>query len=189
MKKVRKKKMSTKKVQSFSLLEIIVSISILVLISALLGVKVVDLIGEHRFKSSVQAFADDLKQLQVLSVSHGSDFSIYLYLQGGAYYYECISEAELKIGPLYSRHLLKGVSSVSIGEKKQESVMLSISSTGKVDPTIALGFHLKEIEGDDQGIWLDLRQPLTIALTTQKPKPLERISMPSMPKIQPSVDK
>ena len=181
--------MSSKKTQSFSLLEIIVSLSILVLISALLGVKVVDLIGEHRFKSSVQAFADDLKQLQVLSVSHGSDFSINLHRYGGVYYYECASEADLKIGPLFSRHLLKGVSSVSIGDKKQESVMLSISSTGKVDPTIALGFHLKDMEENDQGIWIDLRQPLTIAITTQKPKPLEIISIPSMPKIQPSVDK
>lgn len=189
MKKLNQKTMSSKKAQSFSLLEILVSLSILVLVSALLGVKVIDLIGEHRFTSSVQAFADDLKQLQVLSVSHGSDCAIYLYRKKGAYYYECVSEADLKVGPLFSNHLLKGVSCVSIDQKKQERITLTISSTGRIDPAIAFGLHSEEIEMSDRDLWIDLRQPLIIAIATEKPGLIETPPMPLSPKNHPVIDK
>ena len=77
--------MKSKKAQCFSLLEIMVSLAILVLVSSLLGVKVTSLIAEHKFNNTAQGLLDDFKQLQILSISYGTDCELKLYKKKGAF--------------------------------------------------------------------------------------------------------
>lgn len=176
-----KRKMRTKKKQGFSLLEILVAISILVLVSALLGVKVVDLLAEHKFKNASQAFLEDLRQLQALSVSHGTDCSISIYKNKGDFYYSCASEADLKLAPFFTPHSLKGVKNLSINQKKCDIATLTIYSTGRIEPNILLGLHKQEGNLLEKSLWIDARKPLLISASEKLPVfPLTPIA-PSMP--------
>jgi len=172
--------MKSRKAQCFSLLEIMVSLAILVLISALLGVKVTSLISEHKFNNSVQSLLDDVKQLQILSVSYGTDCAVKLYKWKGAFYYLCTSEAPIPRGPLFSPHLLQGVKAVSINGKKSDGLKFTLFSTGRVDPAIYLGMHREEIDSPDS-LWIDTRKQSLITLSHKLPSRLTESVIPQMP--------
>ena len=175
--------MKSKKAQCFSLLEIMVSLAILVLVSSLLGVKVASLISEHKFKNSAQALFDDIKQLQILSLSYGTDCELKLYKRKDVFYYLCTSEASIPRGPLFSPHLLKGVNALSINEKKTDSLKLTLSSTGRVDPAILLGLHREDIDSPNS-LWIDARNQSLITFSHKSPSPLTASVIPQMPEIE-----
>jgi hypothetical protein len=172
--------MKSRKAQCFSLLEIMVSLAILVLVSALLGVKVTSLISEHKFNNSVQSLVDDVKQLQILSVSYGTDCAVKLYKRKGTFYYVCTSEASIPRGPLFSSHLLHGVKAVSINGKKSDSLKFTLFSTGRVDPAISLGLHREEIDSHGS-LWIDTRKQSLITLSHKLPSRQTASVIPQMP--------
>lgn len=182
--------MRSKKKQGFSLLEILVALSILVFISALLGVKVVNLLSEHKFKNSSGAFIEDVRHLQVLSVSHGTDCSIAIYKNKGDFYYACSSEAELKLAPFFAPRLLKGVKALSIDQKKCDRVSFTMYSTGRIEPGSLLGLHKQEEDLLGPSFWIDARKPLVISVSEKLPSFPVFSSAPPMPRQEvPSIDK
>lgn len=169
-----------KKRRPFTLLELMVCLMLMAMITALLGIKVYDFIGDHRFRSSVEDLFTDIRQLQVLAVSHDCDMEVRMFRKNESFYYECFTEAPLKKTGLFQKHSLKGVISLTCGDRPVSAYTLRVYSSGRIEPQELLGFHPKPSKDSSFSLWLNLTRPL---LLTMGEKPLLKIEevLPPMP--------
>ena len=158
----------------FTLLELFIALSVLLLISGIVGWSVKDAIDKHRFQSSVDRFAVQLRELQALALSYQSDMEVEFSCEGKMIQYCRKSEEPLSI---FQKGLvsLEGVTEVLFNEKKSETFKLNILSSGRIDPSGVLHFKQK-----DNSLWVDFSLPSLVKVCSTQPKKKELV-LPKQP--------
>lgn len=169
MKKTTIRMMRSKK---FTLVELFVALSILLLVAGVVGWHVKGAIDHHRFQSSVDRFAVQLRELQALAMSYQSDMEVEFSRDGKLLSYSRNTDEPLSI---LSRSLvsLEGVTGVLFNGKKKDALRLAVLSSGRIDPPGVLHF-----QQNGESLWVDFSTPLLVKVTNKAPEK----HLPSMPK-------
>lgn len=161
-------KMNTLKVkrgeQRFTLIELFIALSVLLLLAGVIGWHVRGAIQHHHFQNSVDRFAVQLREMQALALSYQSDMEVEFSQKDAKISYCRKAEEQTTIFDR-AKVSLKGVTSVLFNEKKDEKLKLTILSTGRVDPPGIL--HFKQGENS---LWVDFSKPLLVKVTKEPPK-------------------
>lgn len=153
-------KVRTKK---FTLIELFVTLSILLLLAGVIGWNVKGAIDHHEFQSSVDRFAVQLRELQAFALSYQSDMEVEFSRKGALIEYRRVTDEPLSIldKGLVS---LNGVTEVLFNGKKRDTFKLSILSSGRIEPAGVLHFQQK-----GESIWVDFSSPLLVKVSHQSP--------------------
>lgn len=154
-----------KRKSSFTLVEILVSLSILALVSTLVGFKVVDLLKSHRFKASIEGLYGHIKELQALSLCHAADFEITLYSKQGRFFYICSNDADIKKGALFSSSFpLLEVNALQFNHEDVSSITFLISSSGRIYPKGPLILRSDKGSPSRSGFLINTQEPFLLSL-------------------------
>jgi prepilin-type N-terminal cleavage/methylation domain-containing protein len=156
------KKMKPKR--GFTLLELCVALSILLLVAGVVGWQVKGAVERHGFESSVDRFVLQLREMQSLALSYQSDMEVELSQIGQKITYHNSSDEPLKIIDRTCVHL-KDVSKFLFNGKKRDALKFRISSNGSIEPSGVLHFHHK-----GANLYVDLSTPLLVKVTSEPPK-------------------
>ena len=153
-----------KKSCPFTLIEILIALSILASVSVLMGVKVAHLLKNYRFKASTEAFLYHMKELQALALSHSIDMELYIYKDKKGYQYVCHNDAGLIKGTLFDTPVpLKELLGVRFDAEPISNIRFLISSSGRISPRGILSF-LKEHQNNEGMMYLDTSEPYLLSL-------------------------
>ncbi|HEY5260449.1 MAG TPA: prepilin-type N-terminal cleavage/methylation domain-containing protein [Rhabdochlamydiaceae bacterium] len=148
----------------FTLMEILICLLILSIAAGTIGIRIVDALSSHRFHLGVGEFASQVKELQLLAMTHRADMELHLFKDKEEWKYQNKSEPSLKVGVLMNPLSLGGASTVKLNGKIVSSLPFQIYSTGRVEPAGVL-----EFQRDEEKIWIDMREPLHIKICNRYP--------------------
>jgi prepilin-type N-terminal cleavage/methylation domain-containing protein len=152
--------------KAFTLIELFVALSVLLLAAGVIGWNVKGAMDRHRFLASVDQFAIQLRELQVLALSYQSDMEVEFSRKGEMISYRRKSDEPLTILDR-GRVSLDGVSEVLFNGKKKDTFKLNVLSTGRIEPSGILHFKQKE-----ENLWVDFSTPLLVKIRNTPPYPL-----------------
>ncbi len=160
MKRISKRTRS----RNFTLIELFITLAILLLVAGIVGWNVKGAINHHRFQSSVDQFAVQLRELQSLAVSYQSDMEVEFSSEKGLIGYSRKCDEPISILNA-ARVSLKGVNVVLFNERKKDTLKLTVLSSGRIEPAGVLHF-----QQGDENLWVDFSAPLLVKVTNQPPK-------------------
>ncbi len=169
-----------RKVRAFTLLEILICLAIISLLTTLLGIKVSDLIGHYRFRSSARLFLTECNHWQIWALTHQCDVDLSLDLTDKGWRLQAASE-----DPAFCHappHLFRGLQEIHWNGKKRDHIFLKVYSTGRIDPAGIIRLQSKE-----EIAWIDLSFPYRLYDMAPKQRVLEIPVNPSLKSAQPSV--
>jgi hypothetical protein len=156
-------------------LELFITLSILAITAGLLGWHFKGAFDHHRFQNEVDQFVIHLKQLQTQALSYQTDIGVVLRQGPDGASYQDFTDDRIKGVDIAKKTKWRGISSFTHEKHKVAELKLHIFSTGRIDPPVILVF----CQGEKK-LYLDLRTPLKIALSSDAPQTLDPI--PSQPK-------
>lgn len=149
--------------KNFTLIELFITLSILLVIAGMVGVHVKGAIDHHRFQSSVDQFAIQLREMQALAVSYQSDMEVEVSKNNGLLSYLRKSDEPISILSA-ARVSLKGVNNVLFNEKKNDAVKLTVLASGRIEPAGVLHF-----QQGDENLWVDFSTASLVKVLNQSP--------------------
>lgn len=149
---------------AFTLLELCVALSILLLVAGVVGWQVKGAIERHGFESSVDRFVLQLREMQCLALSYQSDMEVELSQIDRKITYHNSSEEPLKIIDRTRVHL-KDVSKFLFNGKRKDALKFRISSNGYIEPSGILHFNHK-----GANLYVDLSTPLLVKVSSEPPQ-------------------
>ncbi len=168
-------KQNRKASKAFTLIEICTAVAILVVIAGVLGWHIHQIVSMHRFHHQVDQLTLELRKLQTLALTYQTDIELKIYSKGNQFHYSISSDSPIQsIKPALEQNL-PNVRQVLLNNSNQQTIQLKVSSTGAIEPKGIIKFY-QAADNQDQGLWLDFRQPLLIKLFSPAPKNLEDIN-------------
>ncbi len=150
--------------RAFTLLEIMVCLLILAAAAGAVGIRIVSALSSHRFHVSVGDFVSQVKELQLLAMTHRTDMELRIFKDRGEWKYQTKIEPSLKVGCLTTPFSLGAAAEVVLDGKAFPALPLSIFSSGRIEPRGVLEFRCRE-----ESIWVDMREPLHIKICNRYP--------------------
>ncbi len=150
--------MGRNKKHSFTLLELMICLSLISLVGTLVAIKGMDLVAHHRFTSSLQEVLFDLQRHQILAMTEGRDVLCKIAKNPeGAYFASFTFDG--KDAP-YSSHLLKEISQIRFQGKIISEFESILYSTGRINSLGVLSFEAKKHNEDP--LWIDFSYPICL---------------------------
>ncbi len=166
-----------KTARPFTLLEIMICLLILSVAAGAIGMRIADALSTHRFHLAVSDFTSQLKELQLLAMTHRADMELRLFKDKEEWKYQNKSEPSLKVGSSAAPFLLSGSQMVFLDGKTFTELPLQIYSSGRIEPHGVL-----EFQTETEKIWVDMREPLHIKICNRYPPKEEYITqLPEFP--------
>ena len=150
--------------RAFTLLEIMVCLLILAVAAGAVGIRIVDALSSHRFHVSVGDFTSQVKELQLLAMTHRTDMGLQIFKDRGEWKYQTKIEPSLKLGCSTYPFPLSGTAHITLDAKPFSSLPFSIYSSGRIEPRGVLEFR-----DGEESIWVDLRESLHIKICNRYP--------------------
>ena len=142
--------------KAFTLLELMVCLVLIGLLGALIGVKGIDLLAHHRFRSSLQTWLLDVGRAQILAMHQKCDVVCTLSkTQDGRYRAILVSDSPMFSSSVYH---WKDVAKISFEGKPIDTLSIAFSPTGRIFPQGILQIIPRREEKDT--IFLDLSYPV-----------------------------
>jgi type II secretory pathway pseudopilin PulG len=165
--------LQSSKIRPFTLLEIVIVI-VLIGIMAVFGTwSLTDLLAQHRRQAEVDELQNFIQELQIEALALQSDLEITFTKDKDKL--EVRSKTAEKI--LHKRTVvLKGVRAFKFRDLVKPSHTLQIFSTGRIEPQ-----GLFEIEREKGSVFIDVRQPLLVKFSDQRPVVMNE-AIPDKPK-------
>lgn len=148
----------------FTLLEIMICLFILSVAAGAIGMRIVEALSTHRFHLAVGEFTSQVKELQLLAMTHQTDMELHIFKEKGEWKYQNKVEPSLKIGARTAPASLNGTSVIKLEGKTFAALPFTLYTTGRIEPKGVL-----EFQGDDEKVWVDLREPLHIKICKEYP--------------------
>ncbi|MES2345225.1 MAG: type II secretion system protein [Chlamydiota bacterium] len=158
---MNRKKMNLKK--TFTLIELFIALSVLLLVAGVIGWNVKGAIDHHRFLGSVDRFAVQLRELQALALSYQSDMEVEFSRKGELISYMRKTDEPLTILDR-GRVSLDGVTEVLFNGKKRDILKFNVLSTGRIEPPGVLRFQQKK-----ESLWVDFSTPFLVKIRSTAP--------------------
>ena len=169
------------KTLSFTLIEVLIALSLIALIGGSIGWHVNRLISHHRFQSEATSLCQALQEAQFLSVIGQTECELHIYREEKGLFYRLKTDEPSSLLDQNPK-ALKGAKSLTLNNVRVPHVHFKILSSGRIEPVAILGLHHREENPlDSQSIWLDLQTPIQIKLLNEKPRKFH-LPIPSMPK-------
>jgi len=153
-----------KEKRSFSLLEVLIVLSLISMLSSSLFYSLNHLLAHHRFYSEVRGVEQLLEELQIEALVLQSDMTVHLYQNKGKWHL-CSNPQEAILRQ--KSFSLAHVKQVTFNRKPQKELTIEVCSTGHVLPLGIVG-----LEGNKKKFWIDLRQPIQINCSKEYPSGL-----------------
>lgn len=164
---IQKKPMS-RHLRAFTLLEIMIALTLLSLISAISAVHINKLINAHRFESEISHLFIDLQEAQVLSAAYQTDIALDLYRDKGKLCYRFSTHEPFTTKQLNQETVrLNNTDSIKFQRKKINVLHLNIFS-GRIEPCGIVTFMQTPKEGSKM-LWFDLQYGRLIKFFYHKP--------------------
>lgn len=158
-----------KATRAFTLIEICTAVAILVVIAGVLGWHIHQIVSVHRFHHQVDQLTLELRKLQTLALTYQTDIELKIYHKDNQFHYTVSSDSPIQfIKPALEQNL-PNVRQVLLNNSNQQMIQLKVSSTGAIEPKGIIKFY-QAPDNQEQGLWLDFRQPLLIKLSSPDPK-------------------
>lgn len=146
-----------RKHKSFTLLEITLCLVLLSLTAGFMIWKVKEALQEVRFSNAFEQLIVELQKCQFLALSHQSDLQLEFVHRDGHWYYSSSSDEPSLRKETKNKVELDLLSTLKFDEKKRESFLLKIYSSGRIEPLGVL-----KLRGPASTRSIDLRSPLLI---------------------------
>ncbi len=161
------------KSRPFTLLEIVI-VLVLIGVMAVFGTRSLsDLLVQHRRLAEVDELQNFIQELQIEALALQSDLELFFIKDKDKL--QVSSKTSEKI--LHSRTVvLKGVRELKFQDRIRPNVALQIFSTGRIEPQ-----GLFEIERDLGTVFIDVRQPLLVKISSTRPVLIAEV-IPDKPK-------
>jgi prepilin-type N-terminal cleavage/methylation domain-containing protein len=149
--------------RAFTLLEIMVVLTILSLIGTVVSWNIKKSIDHHRFQSEISDLLIAWQSAQALAVTYKTDFALEFYMQNHHFYYRFSTDEPLS-PTIFSQApvLLKHTHQLTVDKKKLENQRFEIYSTGCVEPQGVIRFSSSE----EMAFAIDLNKPGLLKLTS-----------------------
>jgi Tfp pilus assembly protein FimT len=141
----------------FTLLEIMLCITVLTIISGMIGFKIKEAVERQQFLSQISDLSAEIRRLQGFALSYGSTFGIRIHQREGKFCYSLISDEPLDFITKTKSFSLNGVNSMIVNKKELKEFSFDVLPSGKIEPPVELRLQLKE-----EKRVLDLGDPLHI---------------------------
>ncbi len=156
----------SKRINAFTLLEMLIALVIISMIGALCAVQLKKLIDGHRFEKEISSLFIALQEAQVLAAAYQTDISLDIYREKGKWSYrfstnEPFAEHQFHDG-IFS---LKQTAILKWQEKKIDAFHLDIYS-GRIEPSGILTFQTQE---NSKTLWFDLQYGQMLKFAYNKP--------------------
>lgn len=144
---------------NFTLLEIVICITILAVAGVTMSWQTRDLLKAHHFEKNVENFITDLRKCQVIALSDRVDIEMRIQKKKNTYFYFLYSDDPI---PSFVKApmKMKGVSRIQKDRKTIEAQTLTIFSSGRIEPKEAITFY----QDGEKGISLQLENSPMINL-------------------------
>ncbi|MBM3197893.1 MAG: type II secretion system protein [Chlamydiae bacterium] len=144
---------------AFSLLELLVCISILASVASVLVIRGYELVASHQFRGSAHSFLAELQKWKILSLIHDCDISCTISQQGSEYFVTWSPEFPLHNAPKERHHPLIGTKQLLWEGIPTHSFHTILLSSGRPLLQGTLTFIPKE---ERQALSIDWHFPLTL---------------------------
>jgi len=153
---------------SFTLIEILVALTIASLVASAIGVQTVRFLARYFFEQEVEGFTTALKEAQWLTTTYQTDIRVHFKKENAVFYY-CLETDEpfIKIPLDRERKKLKHVKKLIYNQKSTEQLTLTLYS-GSLEPRGTLAF----VSADKAERWLDFQGAFALTLSSKKPSTL-----------------
>ena len=157
-----------KKRFSFTLIEILISLTIAGLVASAVGVQTVQFLSRYFFEQEVDSFTVALKEAQWLATTYETDIRVHLFQENDVFYY-CVETDEpfTKIPFDREKKTLKHTSKLVYNQKSTKRLTLTLFS-GSLEPRGTLAFLSK----DKMSRWLDFQGAFALTLSSKEPSTL-----------------
>lgn len=144
---------------NFTLLEMMVALSILSIAAIAIGWQTIRLVVHYRFETGGRMLYTALLEAQMISMIHGTDSTFSITQKGDRFFYQWQSDEPAKVFHPPAQEI-KGVSWISIDKKKKlkQPIVLNVFSSGRIEPSLALELH----DDSEKKIRIDMREPIKI---------------------------
>lgn len=143
------------KLKAFTLLELMVCLVLIGLLGALIGIKGIDLLAHHRFRSTLQTWLLDVQRAQILAMHQKCDVICTLKKrpEGG---YQVMLESD---SPTFSSSLYtwKDVAKITFQGKAIDTLSVTFSPAGRIFPVGIL--QITPYKEEKDAVFLDLSYP------------------------------
>ncbi len=155
--------------RAFTLLEVTLALTILVLIASFTTVHIKKLIDTHRFEKQVGDLFIALQEAQVLSAAYQSDVALDIEQKKGRFFYHFSTDEPFlqKKCSQQEVEFPKGVA-IRFKDKKLKALHLDIYSGGRIEPRGVLCFSQSKEEGS-RVLYVDLQYGHLIKFCYAKP--------------------
>ena len=127
--------------RSFTLLEILIALSLLGIMATLVGVQSVQMIRSHRFDRGISQLFTALQEAQALSLTYASDHALEIGCEKGTFFYQITTDEPFSSHLLDQKKIpLEGVKQLFFDKHKQQKLHFAILPSGSVEPTGVLQF-------------------------------------------------
>ena len=144
------------KIKAFTLLELMVCLFLISLLGALIGIKGIDLLAHHRFRSALQTWLLDIERAQILAMHQKCDVVCILKkrMDGG---YQAILESD---SPTFSSssYTWKDVEKISFQGKVIDTLPITFTPSGRISPQGIL--EITPYKKEKDSMFLDLSYPV-----------------------------
>lgn len=161
-----------KKSRSFTLFEIVVVLALIALVASLGFGGIHGLLKKERFYSQVERLKSLLEELQIEALALGSDMEVEIVKQDVGWKARSQTAESILRSQTVS---LKTVETITMNGIPIDHLKMTIFATGTIEPKALL-----EVKQSDHAVWIDLRQPIQIKFSQQKPKDV-RLKHPQKP--------
>lgn len=163
----------------FTLLEMIIALSILSVIGIVTTVQIKKLVNTYRFEAEVTDFFIALQEAQVLSAAYQTDIALDIFLVDGKPAYRFSTAEPFPESALsQKRHPLAHVAQCKCSGKKRYPYHFDLYS-GRVEPRGMLSFS--QTQESEKALWFDLQYGHLLKFSYTKP-PLVKLQIPAPPK-------
>ncbi len=152
---------SKQKSRPFTLLEVVVVIALIALMAGFGTWSLTDLLAQHRRQAEVEDLKNFFQELQIEALALQSDLEVTLCKEKGMVKVRSKTAEEI----LRDRTIeLKEVNKLTFNEFEKNQMSFQILSSGRFDPSAVIGIERKQ-----NSLWIDVRQPLQIKYSEQRP--------------------
>lgn len=172
--------------KAFTLLELMVCLVLISLLGAIIGIKGIDLLAHHRFRSTLQTWLLDIGRAQILAMYQKCDVICILKKRAEGGYQANIESDSPSFSP--SSYIWKDVALLNFQGKPVELFCITFSPAGRISPLGIL--QIVPYKGEKDAIFLDLSYPVVFHTNPIKTTSLQPPFFPTKEKkISELVDK
>jgi type II secretory pathway pseudopilin PulG len=162
------------KSRPFTVLEIVIVLALIALVAGLGIGSINSLLEKHRFQAEIDRFKEMIQELQIEALALRSDIEIELKKSEEGW----IAQSKTAESILRPETLeLKRVTEITLNGATQDHYRLNIFSTGRIEPSALI-----EMKAGEEVLWIDLRRPIQIAFSAERPADLTPVKIPEKPK-------